>query len=57
MFNILVSERVLRLRELCNKVNIMREFDTRDIVVVRNQVKSIRYYGVSQKLVFKTKGP
>ena len=57
MFNILVSERRLRHREICNKVNLMKEFDTEDLVVVMKQVKSNRKYGISQKLVFKTKGP
>ena len=33
LFNILVSERRLRHRELLNKVNLTREFDAGDIVV------------------------
>ena len=57
LFNILVLDRSLRFRELCNKVQIMREFDTGYILAVRKQVKSIRKYGVTQKLVFKAKGP
>ena len=47
----------LRYRELHNKGKLMREFDTGDIVVVKNHVKSSRKDGVTQKLVFKTKGP
>ena len=35
----------------------MREFETGYIVVVMKQLKSIIKYRVSQKLVFKTKGP
>ena len=35
----------------------MREFDTGDFVLVREKVKSSRKYGISQKLLFKTKGP
>ena len=56
LFNILVSERRLRRRELCNKVKLMREFDTGYLVILRKQVKSSRKYGIDQKLVFKTKG-
>ena len=55
LFNILVSDSSPRHREMCNKGNITREFDTGDILVVRNQVNSIRKDGISQKLVFKTK--
>ena len=42
MFNILVSMRSLRHRELRNKGKIMREFDTGEMMVVRNQVNSSR---------------
>ena len=49
-FNVLITERRLIHRELRNKVQIMREFDTRDIVLVGNQVKSIRKDGESHKL-------
>ena len=42
-------------RELRNKGKSMREFYTRDLVVVRKQVNSSRKDGISQKLVFKTK--
>ena len=58
IFNILVSERRPRQRELRNKGQPMREFDTVYIVVLINQVKSSIKYGVyHQKLLFKTKGP
>ena len=57
LFNILVSERRLRHRELRNKGKLMREFDTGYLVVVSKQVNSSRKYGISQKLVFKTKVP
>ena len=56
MFNILVSERRLRHREICNKVNLVTEFDTGDLVTVRKQVKSSRKCGIAQKLVFKADG-
>ena len=56
LFHILVSERILRHRELRNKDKLMREFDTGDLVVVRKQVKSSRKNGIYQKLVFKNKG-
>ena len=39
LFNIMISERRLRHRELRNKGNLTREFDTGDSVLVRNQVK------------------
>ena len=39
-----------------NQVNLTREFDTGDIVIVSKQVKSIIKDGVSPKQVFKTKG-
>ena len=55
LFNILVYERRLIHRDLRNKVKIMRDFDTEEIMVVRNQLNSIRKYGVSQKLIFRTK--
>ena len=57
LLKILVSERRLRHRDLRNKDNPKREFNTGDIVVVMNQVKSIIKKGVAQKLVLKTKGP
>ena len=57
MFNILVSGKRLRHRELRNKVNIIKEFDTGDLVVVIKLVKSSRKYGIAQKLAFKTKLP
>ena len=57
MFNIPVSERKPRHRELLNKVKLMMEFDTGYLVIVREQVKSIRKDGISQALVFKTKVP
>ena len=46
----------MRHRELHNKGKLVREFDTGDLVIVRKQVKSTRKYGISQKLVLKTKG-
>ena len=55
-FNILVSERSLRPRDIRNKGKLMREFDTGYLVVGRKQVKSSRKYRISQKLVLKTKG-
>ena len=55
LFNILVSERRLRHRDMLNKVKLTREFDMGDIVVVRNKEKLIRKDGVSQKLLLKTK--
>ena len=54
LFNILVFERRLRHRELRNKDKLTSKFDTGDIVVVRNKVKSGRKYRISQKLVLKT---
>ena len=42
LFNILVYERRLRHRELRNKGNLMREFYTGDLLLVRKQVKSSR---------------
>ena len=57
MFNILISERRLIQREIRNKGNITREFDTGYLVVVSKQVKSSRKVGISHKLLFKTKGP
>ena len=56
LFNILISERRLIHREICNKGNLTKEFDTGDNVLVRKQFKSSRKYGISQKLLFKTKG-
>ena len=57
LFNILVSERRLRHRELHNKGNHMEGFYTGDLVLVSKQVKSSGKYGVAQKVVLKTKGP
>ena len=57
MFNILVYERRLRHREVRNKGNLMRGFDTRDLVALKKQVKSSRKYVIAQILVFKTKIP
>ena len=57
LFNILISERRLRQRDLRNKGKLVREFDTGEIVVVKKQMNSTRNDGLSQKLVFKTKGP
>ena len=42
-------------REMRNRGNLTREFDTGDIVVVHKQVKSIRKEGISKRLVFKAK--
>ena len=56
-FNILVSERRLRHRELCNKVKLMRVFDTVDFVLVMKHVNSRRKDRISHKLVFKTNRP
>ena len=44
LFNILVYDSGLRHRDMRNKGKMKREFDTGDIVVVRNQVKSTRKY-------------
>ena len=52
-FNILVSESRLRQRNQRNKRNPMREFDTRDLVVVSKQVKLRRKDGIAQKFVLK----
>ena len=57
MFNILLYERKLRHRELHNKGKLVRVFDTEDLVLVRKILKSIRKYGITQKLVFRTKVP
>ena len=57
MFNILVSETRLIHRELRNRGNFMRGFDTGDILVGMKQVKSSINDGVFHKLSFKTKGP
>ena len=57
LFNILVSERRLIHREIHNKVNCVRGFDTGDLVVGRKQMNASRKDRVAQKLVFKTKGP
>ena len=57
LFNILVSEIGIRHRELYNKGNLVREFDTGDLVVLMEQVNSRRKYGILHKLIFKTKVP
>ena len=57
LFNILVYMSSIKHRELSNKGNLTMEFDTVDIVVVRKQAKSRKKDWISQKLVFKTKGP
>ena len=57
LFNILIYEMNLRHRELHNKDNLTREFDTGEIVVVKKQVKSIRKDIIAHKLVLKKKGP
>ena len=57
LFNILLSERKIRHRKILIKGNLMREFYTVDLVIVRNQVKSTRKYRLAQKLLFKTKRP
>ena len=44
-------------RELCKRGKFMRGFDTLDPVVERILVKSIIKYGLSQIVIFKTKGP
>ena len=49
LFNILVSERRMRHRELRNKGKLMREFDTGDLVIVSKQVKSSRKYEIAPK--------
>ena len=36
--------------------NLMRKFDTGDLVIVRQNVRSSIKDGIEQKLVFKTKG-
>ena len=51
LLNILVFDRRLRHRELRNKGNLNREFDTGDIVVVRKHAKSSIKYGVATKRV------
>ena len=55
LFNNLVLYRRIRQRDLRNKYKLTREFDTGEVVVVTQQVKSSRKYGVSPKLLFKTK--
>ena len=57
IFNILVSERRFRQRDICSKVNLVRDFDTGDILLVRKQVNSNINYRVYHKLALKTKGP
>ena len=56
IFNILLYVKSLRHRDLINKGNLKREFDTGDIVVVRNEAKKTRNDRISQKLVLKIKG-
>ena len=46
---------MLRHRDLRNTVYLTREFDTKEIVVVRNQVWSRRKDRTGKKLVFKKK--
>ena len=53
VFTTLVSERILRHIDLRKKWNIMREFYTRYLVVVRKQLRSIRKYGKSHIIVLK----
>ena len=57
LFNILVSKMRLRYKVLLNKGNIMRYFDIVYIVLVSNQVNSIRKEVVAQKLSLKTMIP
>ena len=53
LFKIIVSERGPIKMYLRNKGKLMREFDIRDLVLLRKQVKSIRKYGIPQKLIKK----
>ena len=53
LFNILLSKRILRHMEKRHKVKLVMEFDTRDLVVVRKQVNSIRKDGIAHKLLLK----
>ena len=57
IFKILVSDRRLIYRYLLNKGKTTRKFDIGYIVVLINQVKPIKSYSVSKKLLFKTKVP
>ena len=57
LFKVLASESRMRHIELRNKGSSMRELDTGDLVVLRKQVKSSRKNEITQKFVFKTKGP
>ena len=57
IFNIFLSDRRLIHKEMYKKGKLVRDFDTRDIVVVRKQVNLIVKYGVSHKLSLKTKKP
>ena len=51
----LVSERRSRHRELYNKGKLKREFYTRDLVLVRKYIKSIRKDGIEHKLEIQNK--
>ena len=53
MFNILVSEGRLKYMNMRNKVNLKKEFDTGDTVLVSKQLNRIRKDGVYPKLVLK----
>ena len=52
----MVSGRRLIYREQRNKCRTMSKFDTGYIVVVRDQVRSIRKDRVAQNILSKTKG-
>ena len=56
LFNILVSERKLRHRELRNKVKIVRKFDTGHPVVEMKQMKSSRKIQDSPEVIIQNKG-
>ena len=51
MFNILVSEGRLKYMNMRNKVNLKKEFDTGDTVLVSKQLNPRRKDGVYPKLV------
>ena len=46
----------MRHREICNEGNIMKEFYTGELAIVRKQVKSSRKNRIAHLLLFKTKG-
>ena len=48
LFNILVSKKRMIHRDIRNKRNLMRGFDTVDLVLVGKQVNSSRKYGIAQ---------